>query len=228
MKNLKTLKDRLKFILFQRELTYRDVADAIGCTQQAVAYMVSGKTKNPRKVIEMSRFLGVSVEYLLEGDPEDVPNVGDEIITPPEKVLSKKSKISKLIVEFSEIEMLSYLCSKINLSINKGNRTMETVKIVDEAYYQIQSNALHDPYDQSSPRAGDLAHVEFRDDWQPGDIVAVKMSKSELKIRRIIKDGSDVRLISAHEFQYPPILWKSTMKIIGIVVGFERRVTFKK
>jgi len=62
----KTLSERIQYAMDKRGITQADLARATGMTSSNIAYIVSGKTKDPRlsNVIAIAKALDVSLSYL--------------------------------------------------------------------------------------------------------------------------------------------------------------------
>lgn len=61
-----TLAERIQHVMEQRGITQADLARMTGMTTSNVAYIVNGKTKDPRfqSVLLIADALGVSLNYL--------------------------------------------------------------------------------------------------------------------------------------------------------------------
>ena len=68
-----TLPYRLKELRQQKNLTQAKVADSLGITQQSYARWENGKvTPTPEKLSKIAKFYGVTTDYLLEGQKDDI------------------------------------------------------------------------------------------------------------------------------------------------------------
>lgn len=77
---MKTLADRINSRMLELEMTQEQLAKRIRISQAAVQKITSGKTVQPRKLLEISQILKVTPEWLMYGDeikPElkNIPNV---------------------------------------------------------------------------------------------------------------------------------------------------------
>lgn len=66
--NLKNLADRINFIMLQKGITQEELAMKIGVSQPAVQKIVSGKTLQPRNILDIALALDVDVHWLKKGD----------------------------------------------------------------------------------------------------------------------------------------------------------------
>lgn len=69
-----TLGQRLRAARMAHGLTLQQVADAVGCTKAYIWELESRPDQRPsaRRMIDIARLLGVSVEYLIDGHPMDL------------------------------------------------------------------------------------------------------------------------------------------------------------
>ncbi|MGV4048774.1 XRE family transcriptional regulator [Citrobacter freundii] len=63
-----TFADRLTYAMNEAGYTQASLGDAIGMAQPSVWKLTSGKTKNTRKLFEISKVLGVRPEWLSDGE----------------------------------------------------------------------------------------------------------------------------------------------------------------
>lgn len=64
---MSTLAERIQKAMDERDMTQADLARKTGLTTSNIAYIVNGKTKDPRlsSVIAISKALNVSLAYLV-------------------------------------------------------------------------------------------------------------------------------------------------------------------
>lgn len=69
---MKTLSDRLRYLLKVNELTEDALAKKVNVSQQAINYVLNGKTRSPKNILEIATALGVNAHWLKtgEGSPE--------------------------------------------------------------------------------------------------------------------------------------------------------------
>lgn len=76
-----TLPYRLKELRQQKNLTQAKVADSLGITQQSYARWENGKvTPTPEKLSKIAKFYGVTTDYLLEGQKDDIDLSNVEVL----------------------------------------------------------------------------------------------------------------------------------------------------
>lgn len=67
--------EQINIALLKKNIKQKELAKAIGVTDNTISYFVSGsRTPNTEQIIEIAKFLGVSTDYLLNGacdEPED-------------------------------------------------------------------------------------------------------------------------------------------------------------
>ncbi len=64
---MNTLAERLQFLLKEKGITQYKLAETIGISQQAVAKILNGSTKEPKKIYEIANALNVDLEWLKTG-----------------------------------------------------------------------------------------------------------------------------------------------------------------
>ena len=65
------LKDRFKQARVAAKLTQDELGELVGVSQVSIVKIEDGRTKEPRKINEFARVLGVHVDWLLHGDDRD-------------------------------------------------------------------------------------------------------------------------------------------------------------
>lgn len=76
-----TLPYRLKELRQQKNLTQSKVADSLEVTQQSYARWENGKvTPTPEKLSKIAKFYGVTMDYLLEGQKDDIDLSNVEVL----------------------------------------------------------------------------------------------------------------------------------------------------
>ncbi|WP_439239088.1 S24 family peptidase [Lonepinella sp. BR2919] len=79
---MKTLAERLRYLLNINGLTEDEFAKKVNVSQQAINYVLNGKTREPKKIYEMANALGVGVEWLKTGQgdyqPEQISHISSE------------------------------------------------------------------------------------------------------------------------------------------------------
>ena len=68
---MKTLADRINSRMLELNMTQEELAKKIRISQAAVQKITSGKTVQPRKLLEISKTLKVTPEWLLYGDEQN-------------------------------------------------------------------------------------------------------------------------------------------------------------
>ncbi|WP_372584331.1 helix-turn-helix transcriptional regulator [Aggregatibacter actinomycetemcomitans] len=57
---MKTLSERLRYLLKVNELTEDALAKQVNVSQQAINYVLNGKTRSPKNILEIATALGVN------------------------------------------------------------------------------------------------------------------------------------------------------------------------
>lgn len=63
---IKTLSERLKMLRMEKQMTQKELAQATGLSQSAIAYWENGqRIPNALAVIALAKFFHVSIDYLI-------------------------------------------------------------------------------------------------------------------------------------------------------------------
>jgi transcriptional regulator with XRE-family HTH domain len=65
---VKTLADRVNERMIELGINQEELAKMVGISQPSIQRVTSGATKNPKKIVEISKALKTTPEYLLFGD----------------------------------------------------------------------------------------------------------------------------------------------------------------
>lgn len=67
--------ERVREAMLDLGLTQRELGERVGMSQQGIDSILSGKSKHPRKIVELARVLRRTPEYLLHGDAQEPQRV---------------------------------------------------------------------------------------------------------------------------------------------------------
>lgn len=104
---MKTLSDRLRYLLKVNELTEDALAKKVNVSQQAINYVLNGKTRSPKNILEIATALGVNAHWLKTG--EGSPETGVFAFT------SEKDDDHTLRVDLLDAELAAHSSGIINL-----------------------------------------------------------------------------------------------------------------
>ncbi|OZV18393.1 LexA family transcriptional repressor [Aggregatibacter actinomycetemcomitans] len=104
---MKTLSERLRYLLKVNELTEDALAKQVNVSQQAVNYVLNGKTRSPKNILEIATALGVNPHWLKTG--EGSPDIDVSAFT------SEKDDDHDLRVDLLDAELAAHSSGIINL-----------------------------------------------------------------------------------------------------------------
>lgn len=104
---MKTLSDRLRYLLKVNELTEDALAKKVNVSQQAINYVLNGKTRSPKNILEIATALGVNAHWLKTG--EGSPDADVFAFT------SEKDNDHTLRVDLLDAELAAHSSGIINL-----------------------------------------------------------------------------------------------------------------
>lgn len=129
------LGDKIKTLRKERRITQQELANAINVVQSTIGMIESGKkTGSPQTLVKLADFFGVTVDYLLSENDEEVKEVKKErdyslTIKEQENIDDEAKKIlEELSVSFSKEK--DYLSEEDYFAIENALRTtLEAIKI---------------------------------------------------------------------------------------------------
>lgn len=104
---MKTLSDRLRYLLKVNELTEDALAKKVNVSQQAINYVLNGKTRSPKNILEIATALGVNAHWLKTGEGSPEANVF--------AFTSEKDDDHTLRVDLLDAELAAHSSGIINL-----------------------------------------------------------------------------------------------------------------
>ena len=104
---MKTLSDRLRYLLKVNELTEDALAKKVNVSQQAINYVLNGKTRSPKNILEIATALGVNAHWLKTGEGERDADVF--------AFTSEKDDDHTLRVDLLDAELAAHSSGIINL-----------------------------------------------------------------------------------------------------------------
>jgi SOS-response transcriptional repressor LexA len=194
-------------------LTQIELADKVGTSQQAIEQLENGKTKRPRYLPELANALGVSVDWLINGNED--PNI---TFVSNNKTRGKYPLISMISAgEWSEA------CEPYNLKdIDEWYDT--DINILGDGFWlKVEGDSMTAPSGQSVPE-GHIVLVDTGREAKNGSLVVAKLTDAnEATFKKLIIDGGSKYLKGLNPL-WPMIPINGNCKIIGVVV--EARIKF--
>lgn len=133
---MKTLQDRLQAAMDHKKFSQEDLADKAKVSQVAIHKILSGKTRESKKLPQIADALGVYQDWLTKGDPRLAPgwlNVG----TVQEKLAKEPSKI-ETIADLFESSVIGKLSPQSQDLLEQIQKAIENNTLTDEMAAEIK------------------------------------------------------------------------------------------
>ncbi|MBL5825387.1 helix-turn-helix domain-containing protein [Serratia fonticola] len=204
MKN-ETLAVRLDLAMKDSHHTQASLAEAAGMSQPSVWKILSGETKKPRNILELSRALGVRPEWLSKGELP-MRDAEDGEPTPKERKIFYDDVYPAPVWE------------------NNGPTGAvaiipDTIKAPGVRVYRIKSNT-----GCGDVPAGSLIAVDINIKPGTNDLVYALVGNTESVYRFLI--GGEAGFLSVDDPRVPIIPIGESAKVIGVIVYLSR--SFKR
>ncbi|MBM7072418.1 LexA family transcriptional regulator [Shewanella sp. 202IG2-18] len=203
---MKTLADRLNFVMKEAGINQSELAVRIGIKQQAISRMLTGVTKNSRYFLPICNELSVSPKWLMEGIGNTYTrNINSDAI-------------------IHRIPLLT-LKQVLNWPQNKEQLTNEAI----ETWWEISSTNVGqngyairvrgDGMEGQGHRCiyeGCILIVESTSEYESGDLVIAKLPTSSSACFKQIVDEADATYLKSFNPSYPMIKFENG-KVLGVV-----------
>ncbi len=111
-----TLGQRVKKLRKDKKLTQTELGGAVGVTYQNIQNLEKGGVDNPRYLIKLADFFGVSTDYLLNGTDTDNPAFRDldaELLSEcMNEVLQQAEKLGRKLDAATAAKLTAYVYSQ--------------------------------------------------------------------------------------------------------------------
>jgi SOS-response transcriptional repressor LexA len=199
---------RLKQARQKKKLTQEDLASAIGIKQQAIQRIEAGKVKSTSYIVQMSRVLDVSPEWLALGD-----EMSGSSVVPNSYSAAKSVHHSLPLVEWANL-------SNLALAIQQPEKTIAAVsRISANSFATIVADESMHSSDGSKLgfHRNDILSVDTSRQPHDGDFVIAE-HQGRMLFRQYINDGAGayLRALNAH---HESISCSVETKILGVVVN---------
>jgi SOS-response transcriptional repressor LexA len=202
-----TLGDRIKEAREAAGYEQDELAVLLNISQQSISQWETGETKRPKKLNELAGILGVSVEYLLNGQ--------EDIIDIPYSVIARCPLISW-------VDAKSWPKNRTNLKIEKkishpGNK----VVLNGNCYLlQIEDNSMVNYMEATGFNKGKYIIVDPNKKYKNESyVVAKKINWPKLLFRQYINDGESEYLNPLNIGHYSRIELTPDIEICGVVAA---------
>lgn len=205
---------RVKSMRELLKLTQTDLAERIGTSQQAIEQLENGKTKRPRYLPELADKLGVTIEWLLNGNQD-----------PPLQLNSEINNNTNKYPLISWVQAGEW-CEAIEpCQISDIDEYYESdINILGSGFWlKVHGDSMTSPVGQSIPE-GHMILVDTGREPENGSLVIAKLTDAnEATFKKLIIDGGNKYLKGLNP-NWPMISINGNCNIIGVVV--EARVKF--
>ncbi|KGQ25841.1 XRE family transcriptional regulator [Gallibacterium anatis] len=204
---MKTLADRLKSLLIEKNISQADLARDVGVAQPTIFKIVNGDTRNPKNIVEIANALGVDPHWLKTGEGEQT-QIENNVIS---------------AMSYEEDEEHQYCIHQLDAYAVAGRQgfiNQEFPDIVRSIYFSQQglseivgiNNAdgismISVPTDSMSPtiEKGDIVFIDTRIDCYNGEGIYIFDLDGETYIKRLQKIPFQGMLALSDNERYKPI-----------------------
>lgn len=191
-----TLAERLQLAMFKKSISQQRLADIVGVSQQAIGKVIRGETLKPKNIFEISKALGVSVEWLKTGNGE-APDFEAEV----DSVEENNEPF------YTRLEVLDVYASAGNGEFVSGDLAgyVQAVEFQNEYFHQLFQRAsdkglaiINVKGDSMEPTicSGDLLFVDTTRNAYQGDGIYVFSFNDKLYVKRLQFAGDKLLVIS--------------------------------
>lgn len=200
--------DRIKKAREAAGLSQEQLADLLNVKQQAVQQWESGETQRPKKINELAAILGVSIEYLLNGQ--------ENLVDFPYPLVPRCP-----LIRWEDAK--EWPANKVNLKNDKKLDYPGAQIILNGNCYmlQIEDNSMIDNMEAKGFYKGKLIIVDPRKKFENESfVIAKKKDLSKPLFRQYINDGKNEYLNPLNISKYKQIDMSPDIEICGVVVAY--------
>lgn len=192
-------------------LTQTELAEKVKASQQAIEQLENGKTRRPRYLPELAKALGVSVDWILNGD-ENFSQISPYVPGKKYPVLSK-------------IQAGAWLEAVEAYTLKDIDNWLESdAHIQGEAFWlQVDGDSMTAPAGLSIPE-GTFVLFDTGREAINGSLVIAKLSDSnEATFKKLVIDGGQKYLKGLNP-QWPLVSINGNCRIIGVAIETKLRL----
>lgn len=193
---MELLSERIDFAMKKRNLNANSLANLVGVTRPAMAKILNGDTREPKKIFEIAAALGVPVEWLKTGKGE-APDFEAEV----DSVEENNEPF------YTRLEVLDVYASAGNGEFVSGDLAgyVQAVEFQNEYFHQLFQRAsdkglsiINVKGDSMEPTicSGDLLFVDTTRNAYQGDGIYVFSFNDKLYVKRLQFAGDKLLVIS--------------------------------
>lgn len=219
MKNKKTVFGKnLKEMLKKRGLNQRELSELVGISQVMIHKIISGKSKNSTKLIQISKVLNCSPEWLLTGKGEPALKNSDN---KPVGFISKK-----IIGSLSLLNLKEIIEMKPNNEL--GEILLPSQFMDDQRYFviAIDTDSMTNENLEHSFKKMDFLVFDKNKLSNVEDYVLVYNNKTKSSVfRKLVKEGGKC-FYEALNPKYPMVESIDDEEIIGVLAYYQPKGIF--
>ena len=200
---MKTLSDRLRYLLKVNELTEDALAKKVNVSQQAINYVLNGKTRSPKNILEIATALGVNPHWLKTGEGEpDSDSV--RVVNMYEPEVANTIRVEILDIEasagngtFLTRAEQGLLAQEFDLDFFRrqfGRTDAKNLKII-----AVKGDSM-----APTLESGDLLYVDVAENYFSADGLYVFTFDDHTFIKRLQKRGREMWVMSDNKEKYEP------------------------
>jgi SOS-response transcriptional repressor LexA len=221
-----TLASRVQMRMAVLDLTQDEVAARAGISQTAIQKIISGKTKETRKIMQLAQALECNAVWLGTGNenPETGMIAVNAILPGLSGSIAMESNVSPGPTVHGKVPLISWVqaghASEVVDLLHPGDgyEWIDTTCQIRRHTYalRVQGDSMTPDFPE-----GCIIVVEPELDPLPGDFVIARNGDDEATFKQLIKDGADFYLKPLNE-RYP-IKPLGHYHVIGVVRELVRR-----
>lgn len=198
---MKTLSDRLRYLLKVNELTEDALAKKVNVSQQAINYVLNGKTRSPKNILEIATALGVNAHWLKTGEGERDADVV-RVVNLQEPIGENTIRIEILDVEASAGNGAFLTRSEQGLlaqefDLDFFRRQFERTDAKNLKIIAVKGDSM-----APTLESGDLLYVDVSENYFSADGLYVFTFDDHTFIKRLQKRGREMWAISDNKEEY--------------------------
>lgn len=206
-----TIGNRIKAAREAAGYTQEQLAKLLGVKQQSVHHWEAGNTQRPKKINEISSILGVSIEYLLNGESRQTETV--DFAYP----MAARCPL------ITSQDAMAWPDNKKRLKENgKINYPLGNIILKSNCFMlQLDDDSMENRMEGGGFCRSRYVIVDPERKYENGSYVVVKISgASKLLFRQYINDGKSEYVAPLNIYKYKSIDLTENDKICGVVVAY--------
>lgn len=210
---MREIKDRVKDLRLQQDLTQDELARRVGVKQQSIQQLEDGVVKRPRYLLELARVLNVRPEWLRDGV---LPQRYPDQLEPPNTEPGPNIR--------GMVPVISWVAAgRLEEVVDLHEPGAAEDWQVTTAPIKEHTFALRVAGDSMEPEFTDGTMIIVEPDLQPenGDYVIVHNGAWEATFKQLVRDGDDWYLKPLNP-RYP-IKPLGNGRVVGVVIAQEKR-----